>query len=209
MLEAYEARTARLRKNLAEVGLDAAILTDADSISYFAGYWNYLGIDFGRPTLLIIPAQSDPLIITPLMESDMCGQMTWIRDIRPWSDGVMDEWRGVLRSGLERNPCKRVGIETRTIPALIAHDLLPILSGTEIATVDMLIANLRAIKSPDEIVIMRQAGQVAIAMVEGAKGAIGEGVPEYEVALAVIAAGTRKAASLLDTVKDRFTSPAI
>jgi len=35
---------------------------------------NYLGVDFGRPTLLIIPVTADPVIITPLMESEMCAR---------------------------------------------------------------------------------------------------------------------------------------
>ena len=43
------------------------------------------------------------------------------------------------------------------------------------------------IKSPDEIAVMRQAGQVAVAMTQAAEEVIAEGVPEYEVALAVIA----------------------
>jgi Xaa-Pro dipeptidase len=208
MSDPYERRIASLRGVLADAFLRAAVLTDPDSIAYFAGYWNYLGVDFGRPTLLIIPVTGDPVIITPLMESEMCGKMSWVGDIRPWSDGVADEWRAALRSVLEGVP-GGVGIERRSIPALVANDLLPMLSTVSVVDVGPLIAGIRMVKSADEIVIMRQAGQVAIAMIEGAKAAIGEGVPEYEVALAVIAAGTRKAASFLDADSDRFVSPTI
>jgi Xaa-Pro aminopeptidase len=57
---------------------------------------------------------------------------------------------------------------------------------------------------------MQQAGQVAVAMAEAAVGAIGEGVPEYEVALAVLAGGTRKAAEFLsDDDLERLFSPTI
>jgi hypothetical protein len=47
-------------------------------------------------------------------------------------------------------------------------------------------------------------------MMDGAKGAMAAGVPEYEVALAVMNAGTRKAAGFL-TAKgwDAFVSPMI
>ncbi len=72
-------RTARLCRVLAEAGLDAAVLTDPDSIAYFADYWNYLGVDFGRPTLFVVRADADPVIITPLMGSEMCGAMSWVR----------------------------------------------------------------------------------------------------------------------------------
>jgi Xaa-Pro aminopeptidase len=83
------------------------------------------------------------------------------------------------------------------------------LSQAQVSDVGPLVAEIRMIKSADEIETMRKAGQVAVAMVEGAKSALGEGVPEYEVALAVIAAGTRKAATLLDPEADRFVSPTI
>jgi Xaa-Pro aminopeptidase len=209
MNEAREVRTAKLRGALEDARLDAAILTDPDTIAYFAGFWNYLGVEFGRPTILIVRANADPVIITPLMEADMCRQMSWVRDIRPWSDGVSNEWQGVLQSVIESGAFKTVGIEKRTVPGLISNDLLSSVSTAKLTDIGALISMLRTIKSADEIAIMRQAGEVAVAMVEGAKAATGEGVPEYEVALAVILAGTRKAASLLDAENDRFISPTI
>ena len=45
--------------------------------------------------------------------------------------------------------------------------------------------------------MIRQAGQVAVAMGKGGREVIAEGVPEYEVSLACIVAGTRKAAEII------------
>ena len=74
----------------------------------------------------------------------------------------------------------------------------------------VLLGKMRMIKSPEEIGVMRQAGQVAVAMAEAAAQVIDVGVPEYEVALAVIAGGTRKAAEFLDPDgMDRLFSPTI
>ncbi len=57
---------------------------------------------------------------------------------------------------------------------------------------------------------MRQAGQIARAMMEAAEGALVEGAPEYEAALAVINAGTRAAAGFLtDKGWESFVSPLI
>jgi len=56
---------------------------------------------------------------------------------------------------------------------------------------------MRMIKSPKELQLARHAGQVANAMMAAGRAAIGDGVPEYEVALATSQAGTRKAAELL------------
>jgi len=57
---------------------------------------------------------------------------------------------------------------------------------------------------------MKQAGEIAGAMMQAAEGALGEGRPEDEAALAVIDAGTRKAAGFL-TAKgwEAFISPMI
>ena len=57
---------------------------------------------------------------------------------------------------------------------------------------------------------MRQAGEVAGAMMAAAHQSLREGAQEYESALAVIEAGTRKAAGFLtDTGWERFVSPMI
>ena len=64
------------------------------------------------------------------------------------------------------------------------------------------------IKSAEEIGIMRQAGQVALAMVEGGKSAMAQGVQEYQVALAAWG-GTRRAADFLTDTAEAFVSPMI
>jgi Xaa-Pro dipeptidase len=205
----YQERTNALCQVLSEASIEAAVLTDPDSISYFGGYWNYLGVDFGRPTIMAVSVGAEPVLITPLMESEMCSRMTWVKDVRPWSDGVGGEWRDVLRTCLPHGTHAQVGIERTSIPSLIATSLFPMLSGIPTADVGSLISRLRMIKSPSEIAIMRQAGEVAVAMVEAAKATMGVGVSEYEVSLAAITAGTRKAATFLDAEQDRFVSPLI
>lgn len=204
----YVERTTNLQARLGESGIDVAVIVDPDSIVYFAGYWNYLGVEFGRPTVLLVPRTGGATLITPLMESEMCREMTWVGDIRPWSDGIGGEWYAEVEKALSPGT-RAIGIEKSKMPPQIGRPLRSLLAGRTVANLDLIIRDIRVIKSPSEIAIMRDAGQVAIAMVEGARKAIAEGVPEYEVALAVLAAGTRKAASLLDPVADRFVSPTI
>ncbi|MGF6546735.1 M24 family metallopeptidase [Paraburkholderia youngii] len=203
----YESRVSKLRVALRAANVDVALISDPDAVAYFAGFWNYLGMDFGRPTLLVIPQDTDPVLITPLMESEMCSLMTWIKDIRPWADGIDDEWRKPLREVLETSKVKRLGIERAKMPPLVSA-ALPV-DADCLTDIGQIIFDLRTIKSESEITTMKQAGQVAVAMVQAAKEVIREGVPEYEIALAVIAGGTRKAASFLDEHVDRFVSPTI
>jgi Xaa-Pro aminopeptidase len=76
---------------------------------------------------------------------------------------------------------------------------------TDVAPV---IAKMRMIKSPEELQLARHAGQVAEAMMSAGRDTIGSGVPEFEVALATSAAGTRKAAELLEAhYSDSAMSP--
>ena len=170
-------RTEAFQRRLADGGVDAALLTDPDAIAYLAGVWNYLGVEWGRPTFLVIPRDDAPRLVTPLMESDMAGRMTWLSDVRPWQDGG-DEWAGVLTDTLP------AGIETLGIEAAKTHaPARAYVDGLDAAVVDIgrALGEMRMIKDADEIAVMRQAGEVAVAAVEAGRGAIAEGVPEYEM----------------------------
>ncbi|WP_448954920.1 M24 family metallopeptidase [Labrys neptuniae] len=208
MTSPYARRVSALGEALASAKIDVAVLTNPDAISYFAGYWNYLGMEFGRPTILIVRPGTPPAVITPQMESEMCAAMSWIGDIRPWTDGGQ-EWRRPLGDFLEGRGLARIGVEERFIPNVVSGEIRRLVPQGLMEDIGPIIAVQRRIKSEQEIAIMREAGQVAVAMMDGARQAIGPDVPEYEIALAAMAAGTRKAASLLQDPADRFVSPLI
>ena len=52
------------------------MLTDESSIAYLAGFWGYLGIEFGRPTCLVVRPDEASIVVTPLLESEMVSAMT-------------------------------------------------------------------------------------------------------------------------------------
>jgi Xaa-Pro aminopeptidase len=96
----------------------------------------------------------------------------------------------------------RVGIELDHMPPLVRAFIGSQGQKGRIETVTPLLADMRMIKTPEELQLARHAGQVANAMMTAGRAAIGEGVPEYEVALATSQAGTRKSAELLATYYD-------
>ncbi len=201
--------TGKLQSALRRKGIEFALLTDEDSIAYFAGAWGYLGMEFGRPTAMLVPADGECIVITPLMESEMVTEMTWVEDVRPWEDGDK-EWDTVIAAALGADRTFKLGLESMKVHRRLSRFLNETYPSALEQDISDLIGEIRLIKSPAEIEIMRQAGQVAIAMVEAGKAALGEGVPEYEVALAINAAGTRKAASYLEADGlGRFVSPTI
>ena len=205
-----EQRTISLQTRLRDDGVDWAILTDPDSIAYFGGFWNYLGMDFGRPTVMLVPAYGPPSIVTPLMEAAMCREMTWLDDVRGWEDGGGTPWGDKMREAIGEGGKLRLGIEALKIPPIIAGFLGQNLPRATSADVGRTIGELRMIKDPGDLQTLREAGEVAVAMTAAGRDAIGEGVPEYELALAMVAAGTRKAAELIgDDDVSRHFSPMV
>jgi len=209
MLDQARVRTEGFQSRMREFGVDTAVITDESSIAYLAGFWGYLSVEFGRPTFLIIHHDQPPKIITPLMESEMVRAMTWVDDIATWEDAGANSWSAVLGQALGQNP-GRIGVEAGVLPALVRNWFDDQLAGTRLEDISAVLGSMRMIKSPEEIAIMRQAGDIAGAMMEAAGNSLAQGVPEYESALAVINAGTRKAAGFL-TAKglDAFISPMI
>jgi Xaa-Pro dipeptidase len=203
-------RVLEFQTRIADENIDLAVLHDPDNIYFLSGFWGYLGMDFGRPTILAIPRTGAPTLITPGLESEMAANMTWIEDVREWTDGVDGEWRALLDNLLDGSTGFRVGAEPfKTHPAVFSY-LRHKFSDSDIGDISEILAEMRMIKSPEEISIMRQAGQVAVAMCEAAVQTIAEGMPEYEISLAAVAAGTRKAAELLgDRKSERLYSPVI
>ena len=209
MLEHAAARTAALQSRMQAMGISHAIFTSESAIAYLTGFWGYLGIEFGRPTLLVVSAQDAPVVITPLMESEMVAAMTWVSDVRTWEDAGARSWHRALSSALPDTPAD-LWVEKMDLPAVVRNFLDDAFPGTGLRDIGPVLGALRMIKSPLEISVMKQAGEIAGAMMAAAHASLREGAQEYDSALAVIEAGTRTAAGFLtDKGWERFVSPMI
>ncbi|WP_027234975.1 M24 family metallopeptidase [Leisingera caerulea] len=209
MLEEAKKRTLILQDRMRQAGIGKAVFTDESSIAYLAGFWGYLGIEFGRPSMLVVDAQDAPVVITPLMESEMVAEMTWVEDVQTWEDIGPRSWGRALANALGESP-KEIWIERSTIPAIVRNHLDDTYPGVPLKDISPVLGAMRTIKTPFEISVMKEAGQIAGAMMAAAHDSLREGAREYESALAVIEAGSHKAASFLtDKGWDRFVSPMI
>lgn len=209
MLEHAKQRTMDLQSKMAAQNIDVAIFTDESSIAYLTGFWGYLSVEFGRPTMLLVWPDKDPVVITPLMESEMVGAMTWVSDIHTWEDFGSNSWQNVLLRALGK-VTRNIGIEKDIMPALVRNWIDAELTAVSLIDIAPILGEMRMIKSDHEIEVMQQAGAIAGDMMSAAQNALAEGVPEYEAALAVINAGTRKAAGFLtDKGWEAFVSPMI
>jgi Xaa-Pro aminopeptidase len=195
-----------LRRRLAESGIDIAVITDEDSVYYYSGYYDYLHMEFGRPTMLIVPRDGESLLITAQIDLNTALDNARVDRIEAWNDGLGNEWREHLPTVL--GDSARIGLEAALIPPPVREYVDSIVASERIADLTPLISTMRMIKSDWELQLARHAGLVANAMMEAGRNAIGDGVAEFEVALATAAAGTRRAAELLAThYEDAEMSP--
>ena len=189
-----------LQANLFEAGIDVALITDDDNVYYLTGFYDYLHMEFGRPTILVVSAQGSSMLITPEIDAVSARAAAQVDRIAPWNDGTGNEWREELPAALSGQSC--IAIEKNHMPALVRAFVDNHLGMLPSVDVTPILAEMRMIKSARELQLARHAGQVANAMMAAGRAAIADGVPEFEVAIATSEAGTRQAAMLLDKYYD-------
>lgn len=202
----FAERLTRLRAHLVDAAIDVALITDDDNIYYLTGYYDYLHMEFGRPTILVVPKDGPTLLITPMIDLTLAEATAEVDRIAPWNDGAGEEWRTELPVALAG--AGRVAVESDHMPPLVRRYLDTLVDVRCVTNVTPILAEMRMIKSPEELQLARHAGEVASAMMQAGRDAIGDGVAEFEVALATSAAGARKAAALLEAFYgDTIMSP--
>ncbi|MDH3386872.1 MAG: Xaa-Pro peptidase family protein [Gammaproteobacteria bacterium] len=184
-----------LRSRMRERNIDVALITDEDSVYYFTGYYDYLHMEFGRPTILVVHRDDETLLVTPAIDYNSALDNARVDRIEAWNDGKGKEWREHLPAAVKGRV--RVAIEPQQMPPTVREYLDELLAGQALENIASLIADMRMIKSDEELILARHAGEVAMAMMQAGREAIAHGVAEFEVALATSAAGTRKSAELL------------
>ena len=192
----FEKNLNKLRTKMKENNIDLAIITDDDNLYYFTGYHDFLHMDFNRPTILLVPKDDQSTLITPLLDAPLVPEDTPVDKIETWNDGIGKEWKEFLPKII--NEYQNILCEKYKINATVGNYLSELLNGKTLGNITPTINDIRMIKSPEELQIARHAGEVAMAMMEGAKSVIAHNVPQYEIALAQSQAGTRKAAELLE-----------
>ena len=185
----------KLRSKMNENDIELSIITDDDNLYYFTGYHDFLHMDFNRPTILLVPKDEQSILITPLLDVLLVPKDTPVDKVETWNDGIGEEWRECLPKIIGKY--KKIFFERYKINATVSNYLAEIISGKIMGNITPIIDNIRMIKSDEELQIARHAGEVAMAMMDGAKSVIAHNVPEFEIALAQSEAGTRKAAELL------------
>jgi len=195
----YE-RLRQFQRRLAEASIDVALITDDDNVYYLTGYYDYLHMEFGRPTILVVPREGEVLLITPTIDLNAAQSAARVDRIAAWNDGMGNEWREELPAVIKR--AETIAIEPGHMPPPVRSYVNDLVDREKLTSATPILNQMRMIKSDQELQLARHAGEVATAMMNAGREAIGAGVPEFEVAIATSQAGTRKAADLLATHYD-------
>lgn len=191
----FRNRLTLFQNKLAKKNIDLALITDEDNVYYLTGYYDYLHMEFGRPTILVVPQNGPVILITPTIDLNAAQSAARVDRIAPWNDGMGNEWREELPTAIRNTTT--IAVEPDHMPPMVRDYVSEVIDTQRLDNATPLLSAMRMIKSPEELQLARHAGEVATAMMVAGRGAIADGVPEFEVAIATSQAGTRKAADLL------------
>ncbi|EYR77456.1 Xaa-Pro peptidase family protein [Shinella sp. DD12] len=165
----FETRIERARAAMTRAGLDAIVLTSAANVEYLSGFeTQFAWVTPSRPWYFIVPRTGEPAAIIPDIgysnwrSTSWCGNvMTWPSP-RPADEGISlitDHLNGFSRRfgkvGFEIGPESRLGMPVSDLFRARAALAL------EIEDCTMLMAGLRAIKSPAEVGRIRHICNIA------------------------------------------------
>lgn len=171
-----ENRLAKLRTQMAAENIDAVIFTSIHNINY---YNHFVYCSFGRPYGLVV-TQDKLKSIT----ANIDGGQPWRRGFGEnviFTDWEKDNYFKAMQQEVTNSG--RVGIEYDHINLENLKKLQDALSEAELVDISKMTMRQRMVKSAEEIELIRNGAQVADIGGAACVEAIGERVPEYEVAL--------------------------
>lgn len=185
----YRQRLDRARRDMAERGLDALLVTHVPNICYLSGFETFVPNSFA--CLVLLPSGQPTLQVA---EFEIPGALlnSWIEDIRSSRfadpDAAVHELARILGElGLNG---QRVGVETKLGGLTIeTHEALSaaLPHATFVETSD-LVFNLRLVKSPAELDYIRRSSEMVTSALAEAVASVREGVTENDVAAVAYAA---------------------
>ncbi|MGF7147193.1 Xaa-Pro dipeptidase [Sphingomonas zeicaulis] len=153
-------RLARAQALMAANDIGAVLIEPGASLTYFTGvrWWRS-----ERLTAAILPAEGEPLIVTPFFEEPSVRESLAIpAEIRTWQEdespfAPIADW--MRKRGLQS---KALGIE-ETVRQFAIAGLGSALPGLETVSANPVVRGCRMIKSPAEIALMQLAADVTLA----------------------------------------------
>lgn len=192
-LSEFQARLAAVKNEMAKRGIDILLLSEPPNQNYLTGYNAY---SFYTPqTVIVAQAHDEPIWIGRFMDRVSASMTTYLAEgnIRAYPDtyvqsaslSAYDFMADIVKElGGEK---ARIGVEMGGYyyPARGHADLTRALPNAEFVDADLLVGWIRLVKSPAEVAIMRQAGQLADVAMKRVIDTVEAGVRECDIAAAI------------------------
>jgi len=156
-MSAFEDRTRRCQRRLAEAGADAAVLFPSTNLFYASGFREEPG---ERHLFLFVPQEGDPAFVAPEMYDEQIRAASWVGDVRLWADGE-DPTELVAALAAEFDLHRGHLLVDDTMWALFTQDLRETFSEATFGLASEVFEELRMRKDETEIEALRRAGRVA------------------------------------------------
>lgn len=179
-------RLEALRARLDERNLAAAVIASPENVFYLTGldHWGYFA-----PHLLVVPLSGKPVLVTRAMEWVTIEKQVRAAVFRGHGDSqTAADVAGQVLAEMRLGGAP-IGLESWT--AGLSHGLALALTGrleARWSDISGLVDEMRLVKSPEEIALIRRAAAVSGAGADAAIAAIADGASEREVAAASVAA---------------------
>ncbi len=185
-----ETRQQRARQLMAEHGIDAIVLMEGTSLTYFTGMKWWGG---ERLFAMILPAKAKAFYVCPAFEEGRAREQLALApdgreaDVRTWQEDD-DPYHRVAQGLQDRGLATRtLGME-ETVRYVFSGGIAQAAAQAKVVSATPVTAGCRMIKSAHEVELMRLAAAVTLAAYKAAYEALQEGMTQHDVARLIQAA---------------------
>lgn len=152
-------RIERLRESLEVRGLDAAVIFNFENQFYFSGL---RAITYSRPIILIVERARQSLII-PKLEENHAKEKTDVDTLYVYHEvesagGESTDYRALFAQAMAKLDAAKIGIEYGSLPGDFTFMIQN--QGFQIEDIGRYIARLRAVKSDEEVQMIKKSGEL-------------------------------------------------
>jgi creatinase len=181
-------RLGRLRAHMAEQSIDAVVLTSIHNVNYYS---DFLYCSFGRSYALVVTPETSVLVTANIDGGQ--GHRRALGENLVYTDWKRDNYIVAVRQALPAK-ARRIGIEHDHVHLEMLRKFQHAMPAAEWVDIAAATMKMRMVKSEEEIALIKIGAEVADIGGAACVAAIGEGVAEYEVALASTDAMVREIA---------------
>jgi len=191
-VEDFKQRQCEARRRVRESGLDGLLIhsneADFANVRYLSDYWPIF-----ESAGVLVQAEGDPILLIGPESETFARDHSAIPDIRKilyyreaaepdYPDIEIDTFEGIFAAANGGRGIKRLGIAGWTaMPVSVYEPVRAALPGAEIVKADDILAEMRMIKSPNEIALLREAFRICDLATDEVLARIKPGMTELQV----------------------------